>query len=257
MFFANDYLYHRHRDSLMVYQQDKKLHYSYLPPCFTNKESDSSINSFEITKGVCFVVLPSNFSLIKKYGSDWIDHIGSFYSIHNLFWHDVSNYIEQKNKTTCLIFGREKPNYNYHKYKKQSYTWFNDHYQTSYGNIESTNQFFNFEANPIAGASILMVGSGAIKIPPTGWGAVEIIINESAKILSRQNLDIWILNSKVRKTWKIAREKKYKYLFALTTRTEHWFIEKGFKEETIQKLPKRRLESYLPQRNSKFFIKKL
>jgi len=55
----------------------------------------------------------------------------------------------------------------------------------------------------------------------------------------------------------IAREKSYKYLFALTTRTEHWFIEKGFKEENIQKLPKKRLESYLPQRNSKFFIKKL
>jgi amino-acid N-acetyltransferase len=55
----------------------------------------------------------------------------------------------------------------------------------------------------------------------------------------------------------IAREKSYKYLFALTTRTEHWFIEKGFKEESIQKLPKKRLESYLPQRNSKFFIKKL
>ncbi len=55
----------------------------------------------------------------------------------------------------------------------------------------------------------------------------------------------------------IARDKKYKYLFALTTRTEHWFIEKGFKEESIQKLPKKRLESYQPQRNSKFFIKKL
>jgi amino-acid N-acetyltransferase len=55
----------------------------------------------------------------------------------------------------------------------------------------------------------------------------------------------------------IARDKKYKYLFALTTRTEHWFIEKGFKEESVQKLPKKRLESYQPQRNSKFFIKKL
>jgi amino-acid N-acetyltransferase len=55
----------------------------------------------------------------------------------------------------------------------------------------------------------------------------------------------------------IAQEKNYKYLFALTTRTEHWFVEKGFKEENIQKLPKKRIESYLPQRNSKFFIKKL
>jgi len=55
----------------------------------------------------------------------------------------------------------------------------------------------------------------------------------------------------------MAREKNYKYLFALTTRTEHWFIEKGFREENIQKLPKKRLESLLPERNSKFFIKKL
>ena len=108
----------------------------------------TKITNFDYTKLFNNI---ENFSLIKKYGSDWIDHIGSFYSIHNLFWHDVSNYIEQKNKTTCLIFGREKPNYNYHKYKKQSYTWFNDHYQTSYGNIESTNQFtkINFYNDPV------------------------------------------------------------------------------------------------------------
>ena len=36
---------------------------------------------------------------------------------------------------------------------------------------------------------------------------------------------------------------------------QSYLIEKGFKEENIQKLPKKRLESYLPQRNSKFFIK--
>ena len=108
----------------------------------------TKITNFDYTKLFNNI---ENFSLIKKYGSDWIDHIGSFYSIHNLFWHDVSNYIEQKNKTTCLIFGREKPNYNYHKHKKQSYTWFNDHYQTSYGNIESTNQFtkINFYNDPV------------------------------------------------------------------------------------------------------------
>mgnify|MGYP003340982422 FL=1 len=49
---------------------------------------------------------PNNFSLIKNYGTEWIKHIGLYYSPHNLFWHDLKKFIGQNNdKKTAVIFG--------------------------------------------------------------------------------------------------------------------------------------------------------
>lgn len=44
-------------------------------------------------------------------------------------------------------------------------------------------------------------------------------------------------------------------LFVLTTRTAHWFRERGFKSGSLDKLPVKRRELYNYQRNSKVFIK--
>ena len=46
-------------------------------------------------------------------------------------------------------------------------------------------------------------------------------------------------------------------IFVLTTRTAHWFIERGFSEADISALPKERQSLYNFQRNSKIFIKQL
>lgn len=46
-------------------------------------------------------------------------------------------------------------------------------------------------------------------------------------------------------------------LFVLTTRTEHWFIERGFVEGSVESLPKERQQLYNYQRRSKVFIKQL
>jgi amino-acid N-acetyltransferase len=46
-------------------------------------------------------------------------------------------------------------------------------------------------------------------------------------------------------------------IFVLTTRTAHWFIERGFSEADISALPQKRQSLYNFQRNSKIFIKKL
>ncbi len=46
-------------------------------------------------------------------------------------------------------------------------------------------------------------------------------------------------------------------IFVLTTRTAHWFIERGFSEADISALPKERQSLYNFQRNSKIFIKEL
>lgn len=55
----------------------------------------------------------------------------------------------------------------------------------------------------------------------------------------------------------VAAENGAKILFALTTQTEHWFIERGYTETDINSLPVERQEIYNYQRNSKALIKKL
>lgn len=49
----------------------------------------------------------------------------------------------------------------------------------------------------------------------------------------------------------------FKTLFCLTTHTEHWFLERGFTEQNVEKLPAARQKFYNYQRKSKVFIKKL
>ena len=46
-------------------------------------------------------------------------------------------------------------------------------------------------------------------------------------------------------------------IYTLTTRTAHWFIEQGFSESTVDRMPSDRKALYNYQRNSKVFIKSL
>jgi amino-acid N-acetyltransferase len=54
-----------------------------------------------------------------------------------------------------------------------------------------------------------------------------------------------------------AKAENINKIFVLTTRTAHWFIERGFSEADISALPKERQSLYNFQRNSKIFIKEL
>lgn len=54
-----------------------------------------------------------------------------------------------------------------------------------------------------------------------------------------------------------ARSQGLYRLFALTTRTTHWFLEHGFDETTYETLPQARQEKYHNGRNSKVLIKNL
>jgi len=49
----------------------------------------------------------------------------------------------------------------------------------------------------------------------------------------------------------------FKQLFCLTTHTEHWFLERGFNEQSVEKLPQEKQKLYNFQRKSKVFIKML
>ena len=54
-----------------------------------------------------------------------------------------------------------------------------------------------------------------------------------------------------------AKEAGLKQLFVLTTRTAHWFLEKGFAEASFDALPVEKKALYNFQRNSKIFIKQI
>jgi amino-acid N-acetyltransferase len=54
-----------------------------------------------------------------------------------------------------------------------------------------------------------------------------------------------------------ARAVGVKQLFVLTTRTVHWFIERGFKLESVEALPDQKRQMYNLQRRSKVLVKSL
>ncbi|HET7766194.1 MAG TPA: amino-acid N-acetyltransferase [Burkholderiales bacterium] len=54
-----------------------------------------------------------------------------------------------------------------------------------------------------------------------------------------------------------ARARKLKKLFVLTTRATHWFIERGFAESSVDRLPKEKKDLYNYQRRSKVPVKSL
>jgi amino-acid N-acetyltransferase len=55
----------------------------------------------------------------------------------------------------------------------------------------------------------------------------------------------------------IAKSQKLKKLFVLTTRTAHWFIERGFVESGVSALPAQKKSLYNYQRKSKVFVRKI
>ena len=55
----------------------------------------------------------------------------------------------------------------------------------------------------------------------------------------------------------LARARKLRKLFVLTTRAAHWFIERGFSEAPVTALPREKKELYNYQRNSKALLKRV
>jgi len=56
---------------------------------------------------------------------------------------------------------------------------------------------------------------------------------------------------------RLARQQGLQRLFVLTTRTAHWFQERGFQQAKLEQLPMEKQAMYNYQRNSKVFIKTL
>lgn len=54
-----------------------------------------------------------------------------------------------------------------------------------------------------------------------------------------------------------AKIQKFNRIFCLTTRTEHWFLERGFIENSLENLPVEKQKIYNLQRKSKVFMKEI
>ncbi len=81
-----------------------------------------------------------NFSLIRDYGSDFYEDIGSYISPHHIWWRDLKQNIGRDNdKKTGVLFGVEKPQLRWDG--AGCYTQFFDTFFTAYGNFQKTDNF--------------------------------------------------------------------------------------------------------------------
>lgn len=55
----------------------------------------------------------------------------------------------------------------------------------------------------------------------------------------------------------LAKKQKFSSIFVLTTVSGHWFLEQGFTEQALDKLPEGKKEMYNFQRKSKVFTKEI
>lgn len=75
----------------------------------------------------------NNFSLVKQYGHEFVEHIGIRTSVHNLFWYDMDKFLSHSRKT-AYVMGKEKPILKYNGLVGKYYAAFHDISYTDYGN---------------------------------------------------------------------------------------------------------------------------
>lgn len=98
---------------------------------------------------------PNNFSLIKDYGDDFSLFLGSYTSVHNLFWYDLKKFIApSSDKKTCYVMGSDKPKLAYDELIKAFYTYIDDNAVADYGAALFDENFnrVNFYTHPDAEA---------------------------------------------------------------------------------------------------------
>jgi glycosyltransferase involved in cell wall biosynthesis len=72
----------------------------------------------------------------------------------------------------------------------------------------------DFRCVQVGGARgrLLIICPGHLPIPPDGWGAVELLIHESIPSYITEGYEVWILNSRAHKDWKIASKEEFKLI---------------------------------------------
>lgn len=86
---------------------------------------------------------PEQFTLVKQYGPDFFKEVNNcYYSPHNLFWYDLKRFIGASNdKRTAVVFGQDKPYFEYDAKTDRCYTEFNDISSSDYGGFSEDHNF--------------------------------------------------------------------------------------------------------------------
>ena len=99
-----------------------------------------------------YFVDPNNFSLIKEYGDDFTLFLGSYTSVHNLFWYDLKKFLAPPDKNSCYIMGSDKPRLAYEWSTGKFFTQIDDNAVADYGAALFDGNFtrVNFYTHPDA-----------------------------------------------------------------------------------------------------------
>lgn len=97
-----------------------------------------------------------DFTIIRKFGDDWARHIGSFQSVHHLFWYDLKRLIGADNeKRTAVLFGSDKTKIEYDsdgrvftRFNNLSFCDYGQHYHNE--NYHRVNFYSSGDDNSIA-----------------------------------------------------------------------------------------------------------
>jgi len=84
----------------------------------------------------------NNFPILTNHGSDWPKYIGSYFSVHTFFWNNIKQFIGKNNdKKTALIFGIDKPNFQFDYKERRPYTQFRDTPINAYGGFKNYDNY--------------------------------------------------------------------------------------------------------------------
>lgn len=100
---------------------------------------------------------PLKFTLLKKFGPEYVNHIGSRTSVHNLFWYDMDKFLSHNKGNIAYVMGKDKPLVRYDGKIGKYYFVLNDMPFTDYGNRYEYNfgKRINFYSDPEAFKIIL------------------------------------------------------------------------------------------------------
>lgn len=96
------------------------------------KSSNTKLTTIDYTE---YFKNPNQFTLIEKYGNTWMEEIGCFKSVHNLFWYDLKKFLKlDPNKKTAYIMGSDKIRFGWNYELEYPYCSWTDTQVADYGN---------------------------------------------------------------------------------------------------------------------------
>lgn len=188
---------------LPIHKNTKVTYYDY-SPLFTN---------------------PNQFTLIQKYGPEWIDWTGSYRSPHNLFWYDLKKFIPiPPDKKVAMLMGTDKIRWFWDEDSNKSYITYTDIHVSDYGNNYFDEHFIreNFYIYPHITSMKMMRRAGHI-LKNIYYGLIaENKWNEAHAMKDQKQTKVYVNAYLAPKHLPIWKSKK-SYTTALSSRDQFMF----------------------------------